>query len=545
MWGIAAAASVAFREFMDEEQFLEVIDTTHDKRLIEFSHVPLFLSIMCYVYANKIEKKKTVINNWLTNFDELVNECVHVLLDDLDTYKVRNFTEVQREAFKNRRNNYTDEKIRFLQYFSLHLLIDGLNVFTEDYIQKKVIDFFSNRLKAEPNAIGILQEFETPNSNNPNFTVQLIISGLFLIQGTEQAQIQYDFPHRRFKEVLAIESLNDEHNMNLLCANISNDNLSELIQLTFNNSTNLRPKLFTLFLENLKSSNNIHLNKLLGFCLRETRELDNELTEIFEFFLMKVIGSGQPVYVNKELFKKINFTWGFKLYLSNILNNLENDETTLFAYEILREVDFPEFLKIITEGFLKILSERNSSNDSNVILKLFLNELFQATTKINISGLEPLLYSDYYYRKVLQILGFKFKNINHQDADILNEKMIMILLFAVASSRYYFTNIKTSFGNLFELKLRHKIIFMAFLKLYNFQAYETLSSISDYRDLILIYEDFFLKRRLFNDINSFSKILQQNQTDLIILKKEEYDFVINELKSILAASYSPLLDCIY
>jgi hypothetical protein len=221
-----AAAQKGRRIDLDAEYFLSQIGASGDPELIELSHNPLFLTVMCYIYAQKVTDTGLHDVPWLSNMNALITTCVSLLVRDLDENKARDLPEARRAALLRRRNAYTFEKQQFLRYFSAYLVLNEIPLFTLDTLKNEVRKFFENA--NDTTARTIIDELQNDNAGNPHFALQLIYCGVFVIVAVQGTVNLYDFPHRRFREVLAAEHIDHEEYL-LLLSKLGSKGFSEFM----------------------------------------------------------------------------------------------------------------------------------------------------------------------------------------------------------------------------------------------------------------------------------------------------------------------------
>ena len=298
-----------FEENLDEELFIDNIDKTHDSELIKFSRTPLFLTIMCYIYAEKIKENPAVFENvWSLKLEELITECVKILLKDLDEYKVRNLTKAQQLAFTRRRSDYFDEKLAFLNYFSFKLISDGKPIFDYKYITDQTKCFFTDLYKNDSSRL-ILEELADAKSDNPNFPTQLIFSGIFSTVSIISSELSYDYPHRRFREILAIKYLETNNKLDELLASITNPTLTEFIILVFITKGEYRnaitQSLLNEFYTNTEYSN---ANSILAECISKT---DFDITDLIELNVQNWILLNTSIKISGRVLRLCRFNPSF------------------------------------------------------------------------------------------------------------------------------------------------------------------------------------------------------------------------------------------
>jgi len=231
------------KEFLNSEFFLRKLNKDVNSEAWKLGNNPLFLTIICYIYANRALEAETYDVPILTESSSLILECVQLLLYDIDEYKVRGQTEIERHVILSRRNLYTDEKKRFLCFFAGRLFIEEIMVFDQGYLCRKAVEFFQE-LESTPTADDILKELKR-SGDSSFFVLQLVYSGVFINAAILEGKRHYDFPHRRFREVLAIEYFSQPENYYWLLVNHQRGHLSEFI-LLFQESKQFRSKDFHL-----------------------------------------------------------------------------------------------------------------------------------------------------------------------------------------------------------------------------------------------------------------------------------------------------------
>ncbi|HWM23871.1 MAG TPA: hypothetical protein VNP98_03535 [Chthoniobacterales bacterium] len=187
-------------ELLNEEYFLFVLDNARDNEVRELSWNPLFLMVMCYVYAERAQRSGTPQVPWLDTFHDLINECVSLLLRELDLGKATHLRGAAKNAFATRRNEYFDEKREFLPFFAFTLFKTGLPLFIESVLKERAREFFRHESRS-PNTEAILANLDSRGG----FARQLINSDLFRLSAPTTGRQRYDFLHQHFREVLAAQ----------------------------------------------------------------------------------------------------------------------------------------------------------------------------------------------------------------------------------------------------------------------------------------------------------------------------------------------------
>lgn len=537
-----------FKDLLDEEQFIEDIDTSNDETLISLSRTPLFLTIMSYLYVNNIDGTKKIVVDWLTNFEQLVKECINVMLVDLDKYKVRNLTSAQREAFKRRRNSYEIEKKEFLNYFSLCLLIDNLNVFDEDYIKNKSVDFF-NKKTDQANSIKILNEYENPNSNNPNFYTQLLVSGLFTVVGVEKGVYLYDFPHRRFKEVLALESISDSENYLMFTGSITSKHLSEFVLLVLNSAHPKAENIIYLLFQHLRSEENEYINRLLNSYLENLVSIPQIAAKELELFILESVeDSKSAIFISKVIFEKIQLSPS----VAYRVLELSKRNTDLISYrmclEIVREIDMNYFKSFLLQQIKEVIKTDFSELRSQIILSLSLDEVLSGNVEF-INVFNELSYYNKYFFDQFTSIGLTVKKDIEKNADLRVNLLLHILITIRLSTRHFSEDFVKS--SLQYLNLVDKILLFAYMGLVNptkYKSFKTVSKYYNYFELINLllssetYELFKVSSSLENIVRSDEKVYNDRflVEQLKDFKKVEYNLLVQKIQKIQNGDYNHL-----
>lgn len=215
-----------YLEQLDAERFLQQLSIAADGSLDEISNNPLFLTMMCFVYVGDLRDGREPTQIWRQGSYKLINRCIELLLEDIDKYKVRGLTKVQREALRGRRSAFVAEKKEFLGYLCAECYFNRESVVGADRITELAIEFFSTQSGTQ-NVEDIRNGL---NSNDPtaNLVTQLIYSGVLVGVEYDSSGMLYDFPHRRFREVLACEHLDNAGGLQRLTCAVSDPHISEL-----------------------------------------------------------------------------------------------------------------------------------------------------------------------------------------------------------------------------------------------------------------------------------------------------------------------------
>lgn len=508
-----------FKNLLDEEQFVEDIDTSYDLELIKLSNIPLFLTMMCYLYVKRIESEKKLVSNWLNNLDILVIECVNVLLSDKDESKVFKLTQAQANAFLKRRNDFKLEKINFLYHFSLHLLIDGLNLFDYSQLQILVINFFKSK-EPTPTITRILLEYENPQSNNENFSRQLIGSGLFTIISIENRVYKYDFPHRRFKEILALEALKEADNIQLLQDNIANKNLSEFIALAFENYVEYQSTILSALLKLLEgNSNTLYINGLIQNCLRNA-QVTGRINQTFEDWILKLLTDNKYASIDKNVVVKISLSPTFYFKIFEVAKDSFN-EYTISLFLSLTRLLFFEYLKEYLNSKIISVYEKYNFKFWGVILKFWYLEFISArSAEINkiifLVGKNEAYLEDSYIS-----LGLSYKLTTKKNL-FGSEDLIVDILASIASNKFYSKyQLEDKIEKIVKaLNILNLFIYLSFLKKFNNDKFQSYSRLTENYHVVALH-GYLYSQKDFNVFMNSTVIENLRSENLTITKKIE------------------------
>jgi len=388
------------KHLLSAKFFLKEIDNADDKGMIDLSYNPLFLTIMSYVYVRKVIDKKDYKVKSAKNYYDLITECIDLLLIDLDKHKAIGLNEPDKEAELNIRNAYVLEKKEFLPYFATELFFDSKPVFDIHYLNKKVVRFF----ELNPNfdkSVEIIKRLLNDPYNKINFSYQLILQGLFVLIDKQNHIDLYDFPHKRFREVLAIQYF-EKFGYDLLIENADKENLSELWVAIFQISKQ-RENLFYALLKYSKiSTKPDYVSKLLINCLKQVSP-NFPSSRILEKFITHCIESNSSFNLSSDLLEVCGFQFSkfFSEYIHRkFYESLENKH--LFSMSIccffILKFNEPLMEELSEKVFLPLLEEKNDFANQIILtypkIAKFINQSIQTNdfTKylIYISG----LYSD-------------------------------------------------------------------------------------------------------------------------------------------------------
>jgi hypothetical protein len=281
-----------YNELLSDEYVIQEIDNSNDEEMRRLSYNPLFLTIMCYIYARKAIELGDCRISWSETFYELIRECIHLLLRDLDETKARDLPRAQREALLRRRNTYIDEKFNFLQFFAYGLFFDEQAVFDIEYIKARIRVFVKSESDS-PSGRRIVEELTETKASYPNMALQLIFSGIFIIVDRGKSGAVYDFPHRRFREVLACEFVGAPERYAMLLANMHKKSFAEFVHVflrspSFRNAK-LQEATLRLILE--RAASDAGQARQVTQAFMQIKPADYDPGDVISAFLIEALGT--------------------------------------------------------------------------------------------------------------------------------------------------------------------------------------------------------------------------------------------------------------
>lgn len=257
---------------LNAERFLQQLQVVADGSLEELARNPLFLTIMCFVYVYDLRDEQDPQEVWRHGVDALVNRCIQALLFDVDESKTRGLTDVERDALLARRSAWRSVKRPLLESIAGTAFLNNRAVLT----WADLTEFASRHLASaeQTGEIADIRKGLYAKVGTTNIVLQLIYSGLLVLVEKQTALDLYDFPHRKFKEVLARDYLNTPAGCDELCRNVRAPHLAEFIVQYFER-TDWQDRLLTALVESIANQDGVdsyRLGRLLDDCCRRSRE---------------------------------------------------------------------------------------------------------------------------------------------------------------------------------------------------------------------------------------------------------------------------------
>lgn len=281
---------------LDAEAFIGEIDLSDDEEIKSLSYNPLFLTVMCYVYAHNTYAQRQDEPVLWGRFDEIVRACIRLLVVDLDEGKARGMPEGDRKVLLQRRNEFAAEKEEFLEYFAGKLFLDNRKIFPQSYLRDVAIEFFAN--SAYPTRAQIVAEMK--QRKRDDLAGQLIAAGVFIAVDRTTAEPGYDFPHRRFHEVLARAYFESADRYRILLDHVGEPQWQELVLFIFPKTSHAEAIVRRLFELAIRKPDEPYYGRLIERCA-VLRRGDLAIVELLKSFFEERQADGKPFKLPESL----------------------------------------------------------------------------------------------------------------------------------------------------------------------------------------------------------------------------------------------------
>ncbi|TXI46383.1 MAG: hypothetical protein E6Q50_15130 [Lysobacter sp.] len=212
---------------LDAEFFLQEMTIRGGEEIVKMSHSPLFLTVMCVVYiAQKSAGKDLEVFSYGAR--QLISTFIDLLIKGLDEYKSREITySSSSEAMRQRRSLFPEEKREFLRYLAFRYYAESLSIFSEEDLNEKARKYVTN-YSCSKNSDEIIRGLKSVDPT-ANIVKQIISSGLLVVVDKRESQRLFDFPHKRFRETLAVEYFDDDERVREIIRMAGNSAYFEII----------------------------------------------------------------------------------------------------------------------------------------------------------------------------------------------------------------------------------------------------------------------------------------------------------------------------
>ncbi|HEX8674131.1 MAG TPA: hypothetical protein VF710_19690 [Longimicrobium sp.] len=244
--------------------FLRLMEQEFDEETLRLSDNPLFLTVICYMYIKQEEQgAKVPRQRDRSSLTELILGCAKLLLVEADKQKLHGITA---DIPLSRRLRYKEEKLAFLQYFAARTFSDETlfrrNVFRVSDLYAAAEEYFRSDTSPHDLVTGIRRR------TRDNVVRMLITQGVFVVVDEHKGEVLYDFPHRRFREVLAVQYLDNLQHVDECIALAGEVRYREFLLVFFASSASYQDRILSALLERCDDSlrGEYYIN-LVGDCL--------------------------------------------------------------------------------------------------------------------------------------------------------------------------------------------------------------------------------------------------------------------------------------
>ena len=186
-------------------------------------------------------------------------------------------------------------------------------------------NFFAKEYSG-PSRDDILRNLEAKHQSGHSFQKQLLNQGIFVLVEKTERGIRYDFPHRRFREVLATRYLDNPAKLQEVLANLGNQNYSEFLYVFFSIS-HFQDLVLRELLARVDASTEGALYGNLVFNCLERKPKDYDPTLLLVDFIQEKIASKKPFRLDRRILNYIIFTNEFTQWSAKRLQQgLENSD---------------------------------------------------------------------------------------------------------------------------------------------------------------------------------------------------------------------------
>lgn len=267
--------------------------------LQKLSNNPLLLIIICSIYAHEVVRTRNPRVQIANTLDAIIEKYLYLLLEGLDEGRDEDLKSLaEKEWQKEARRLYISEKREFLEYFAARLFVENIATFSKDFIYEKARTFFINE-SVSPNKLEILRRFEE-RPGPYDFVGQINNSGILVVaEGIRKKDYRYDFPHQRFRELLAAQYF-ENHSFDFITQNLHQPALKGLLYVFFRITTH-KDDIIVALLDRIAIDPKYteYYLRIFSSCLEQNP--DYKPKEAFKRFFLKCIDSDILFDIPKEL----------------------------------------------------------------------------------------------------------------------------------------------------------------------------------------------------------------------------------------------------
>jgi NACHT domain len=216
-------------EQLNEENFLRELILGAADSVSYLTSSPLFLTVVCHAFVHDLRERIDPMLAWKKGANAIIRRCVALLLFEIDDHKTKGLSSISKKALLDRRSAWQSEKTALLQRIAGNSYREGKTLLTSEDIMR----YCRERIYELPDSEEIQKIKKGLNSDDSavNIGSQLIFSGILLrVRGSDNKDL-YDFPHRRFRELLAVDEFDTPQGAQFLAEHCLSENLFQLVLL--------------------------------------------------------------------------------------------------------------------------------------------------------------------------------------------------------------------------------------------------------------------------------------------------------------------------
>jgi len=228
-----------FANVLNVEEFMRQLSFSKDQGFEQLSGNPLFLTVICFVYVNEIRSGSSAGEMFKQSSSDLVERCIKLLLSGIDKAKTAGLSDIDARALMHRRSAWPNQKFAGLQYVASHMYLKNLGALSPEDLTNLLVSFF--RSNSQINDVDAILLGLSKSDQLANMAIQLTESGVLIVVDRRGSRTVYDFPHRRFKETLAVSYFTTTSGIVQLRDRINDPSFYELILLVADTQTGWLP----------------------------------------------------------------------------------------------------------------------------------------------------------------------------------------------------------------------------------------------------------------------------------------------------------------
>ncbi len=216
-------------EQLHEESFMRGLQVSGSNAIAELARSPLFLTVICHTYVHDLKEKIDPHLAWRGSANAIIYRCIRLLLSEIDEYKTEGLSPSDRRALMDRRSSWPEEKLFALKYIAGQTYRDGKALLSSEDITA----YCTKCMEQAPYTPAIKEILSGLIRREPaiDMASQIRFSGVLSRVKNSENDDLYDFPHRRFRELLAVDYFANSEGAAYVAENALSESLSQLVLL--------------------------------------------------------------------------------------------------------------------------------------------------------------------------------------------------------------------------------------------------------------------------------------------------------------------------